>query len=225
MTAERAPILARLDGLPRAREVRPGTWIACCPAHPDVHPSLGWSVGSDGRVLVRCHAGCAAESIVEALGAAMSDLFVSAQQGIVRVAPSVHGTRARSAGIGMAGDDPGTVGLTLADLAVAKHLPAEFLQSLGCGNDRGSSVRIPYHNADGSLAAVRTRLAMTGDRFRWRKGIARSHMACGASQRPEPPAGCSWSKVRRTAGPSGIGESPHSVSPARAPGVRNGRVS
>jgi len=73
-----APILARLEGLPRARQVRPGTWVASCPGHPDAHPSLGWSVAADGRVLVRCHAGCTTDAIVEALGAKMSDLFVSA---------------------------------------------------------------------------------------------------------------------------------------------------
>lgn len=78
MATERAPIVARLESLPKAREVRPGEWIACCPAHPDVHPSLGWSVRRDGRVLIRCHAGCSAEAIVAAMGAKMSDLFVSA---------------------------------------------------------------------------------------------------------------------------------------------------
>jgi len=79
MTAEGAPILARLEALPRAREARSGAWVASCPGHRDRRPSLGWSVGSDGRVLMRCHAGCATEAIVAALGIAMSDLFVSAQ--------------------------------------------------------------------------------------------------------------------------------------------------
>src|SRR3989304_1409094 len=78
MTAESAPILARLEGLPRAHEVLSGAWTACCPAHKDAHPSLGWSIGSDGRVLLRCHAGCTTEAIVAGLDAGMSDLFVSA---------------------------------------------------------------------------------------------------------------------------------------------------
>jgi len=78
---KRAPILAQLEGLPRARERGQGRWVACCPAHPDAHPSLGWTVGSDGRVLLRCHAGCSAEEIVEALGSATSDLFASAHPG------------------------------------------------------------------------------------------------------------------------------------------------
>jgi hypothetical protein len=79
MNSSRAPIVSRLESLPKAREVRPGDWIASCPAHSDAHPSLGWTFGRGGRVLLRCHAGCAVAAIVQALGATMSDLFVSAQ--------------------------------------------------------------------------------------------------------------------------------------------------
>ncbi len=75
---DRAPIRSRLEALPRARERRRGSWAACCPSHADANPSLSWSVASDGRVLLRCHAGCSTETIVETLGLAMSDLFVSA---------------------------------------------------------------------------------------------------------------------------------------------------
>lgn len=41
-------------------------WIAHCPAHDDATPSLSVSEG-DGRVLVRCHAGCAQEAVIAAL--------------------------------------------------------------------------------------------------------------------------------------------------------------
>jgi len=34
------------------------TWMARCPAHDDRSPSLSISAGNDGKVLVRCHAGC-----------------------------------------------------------------------------------------------------------------------------------------------------------------------
>jgi hypothetical protein len=44
---------------------------------------LGWSLGADGRVLLKCHAGCPTETIVAALDATMSDLFVSAHPGVV----------------------------------------------------------------------------------------------------------------------------------------------
>jgi hypothetical protein len=42
--------------------------MALCPAHKDRKPSLSIAKGSDGRVLLYCHAGCKYESIVEALG-------------------------------------------------------------------------------------------------------------------------------------------------------------
>jgi putative DNA primase/helicase len=50
-------------------------WVARCPAHDDCSPSLCIRVGSDGRTLIKCHAGCASTDIVSALGLQMSDLF------------------------------------------------------------------------------------------------------------------------------------------------------
>jgi hypothetical protein len=46
-------------------------------AHGDRHPSLRISEGRDGRVLVKCFAGCAIESICSAAGLHLSDLFSS----------------------------------------------------------------------------------------------------------------------------------------------------
>lgn len=50
-------------------------WICRCPAHDDGKASLSVSQGSDGRVLLKCHAGCDAESIVQALSLDLKDLF------------------------------------------------------------------------------------------------------------------------------------------------------
>ena len=50
-------------------------WQACCPAHEDRNPSLSISEGEDGRVLLKCHAGCATENVVAALGIKMADLM------------------------------------------------------------------------------------------------------------------------------------------------------
>jgi hypothetical protein len=46
-----------------------------CPAHDDNNPSLSISEGADGRVLIKCHAGCEVEAVVEAIGLTMADLF------------------------------------------------------------------------------------------------------------------------------------------------------
>lgn len=50
-------------------------WVACCPAHHDDRPSLSIAKGRDGRALLKCHAGCEAPAIVEALRLEMRDLF------------------------------------------------------------------------------------------------------------------------------------------------------
>lgn len=42
-------------------------WSAKCPAHDDREPSLSISQAADGKVLVKCHAGCEQEAVVEAL--------------------------------------------------------------------------------------------------------------------------------------------------------------
>lgn len=69
-----SPIELVLQRLPDRRRAGKG-WSARCPAHDDQNPSLSISEGDDGRVLLRCHAGCTAESICSALGLTVADLF------------------------------------------------------------------------------------------------------------------------------------------------------
>ena len=57
-------LLSRLSGV---KEVRPGQYIARCPAHDDQHPSLSIKV-TDDRILLHCFAGCKYEEILRALG-------------------------------------------------------------------------------------------------------------------------------------------------------------
>jgi putative DNA primase/helicase len=44
-------------------------WMARCPAHDDRAPSLGIADAKDGKVLVRCHAGCDQRDVIAALRA------------------------------------------------------------------------------------------------------------------------------------------------------------
>ena len=44
-----------------------GGWMARCPAHDDREPSLSIRKGDDGKVLVRCHAGCDQERVIAVL--------------------------------------------------------------------------------------------------------------------------------------------------------------
>jgi hypothetical protein len=76
----------------------------------------------DGRVLLHCHAGCSPESIVEALGLRISDLFLDGKS-------HPHS-------------------LTLEALARAKALPADFLRGLGL-REQSNKVVIPYSPTPG----------------------------------------------------------------------------
>jgi hypothetical protein len=70
-----APIDRVLTKLPDAKRSGNG-WTARCPAHEDRHPSLSVGVGREGRVLLRCHAGCPLEAVLAALGLSARDLFL-----------------------------------------------------------------------------------------------------------------------------------------------------
>jgi hypothetical protein len=61
--------------LKKVRQVKPLNWEACCPAHDDKSPSLKISEAEDGRLLLKCWAGCTAGEIVGAVGLALRDLF------------------------------------------------------------------------------------------------------------------------------------------------------
>ncbi len=42
-------------------------WVSCCPAHDDERPSLSINDSNDGKILVRCHAGCSQKTVIEKL--------------------------------------------------------------------------------------------------------------------------------------------------------------
>lgn len=64
-----------LPHLDATKRTGPGRWIARCPAHDDRTPSLSMKEVEDGRLLLRCWAGCSAADVVAALGLNLSDLF------------------------------------------------------------------------------------------------------------------------------------------------------
>lgn len=68
MTAEE--LAGRFDGAKRGRE-----WLARCPCHEDSSPSLGISEGRDGKVVVRCRAGCDTAAVLATVGLQLADLF------------------------------------------------------------------------------------------------------------------------------------------------------
>lgn len=67
-------ILSRLEGV----KGYGGQYTARCPAHADTHQSLSVAQGEDGRILLKCHAGCHVEDIVRAMGLQTKDLYPEA---------------------------------------------------------------------------------------------------------------------------------------------------
>lgn len=65
--------ISRLAGV---REIRPGRWVALCPAHEDKSPSLSVTTKeADGSPLFHCHAGCHPDDILIAIDLNWHDLY------------------------------------------------------------------------------------------------------------------------------------------------------
>jgi hypothetical protein len=170
--------LERIEAVLRERGCksnRRGMWT--CPAHQDSTPSLSVRAGNDGGVALKCFAGCTTAQIVAELGLTVDDLLVenigAARQrkgGVGGKGPPRNNgsTRQRSAGSG----------LTLAQYAAAKRLPAEFLSGLGMREVPyfgAPALEITYRDSAGQAGPVRYRLLLErgpegDDRFRWKKG-------------------------------------------------------
>lgn len=64
-----------LQHLSKVKRTRPGSWLACCPAHADKTASLSIRELDDGRVLAHCFAGCSVEEILSVTGLSFDALF------------------------------------------------------------------------------------------------------------------------------------------------------
>jgi hypothetical protein len=64
-----------LNLLKKVRKTGTNKWSACCPVHDDNSSSLAIKEEDDGRVLIRCFAGCGAYAVVAALGMTEADLY------------------------------------------------------------------------------------------------------------------------------------------------------
>jgi len=148
-------ILARLTGV---RQSGKG-WTTKCPAHEDAQNSLSVD-HRDGKWLLKCHAGCSWDTVVAAAGIAPSDLFDSDDGEGARHPPNNRATVQLSR-------------LTVDEYATAKALHVSLLKEWGLSDivlAGRPAVRIPYFGPSGEVMAVRFRIALTGDRFRWKSG-------------------------------------------------------
>lgn len=77
MLQQARPVARLLSRLSSVRQRGPARWAARCPAHEDRRPSLSIRETPDGKVLVRCWAGCSTEQVLAAAGLNWADLFPS----------------------------------------------------------------------------------------------------------------------------------------------------
>lgn len=78
------PLYRVIGLLANIRKRGPG-YEASCPgpkhANGDRHPSLSVRLGDDGRVLLKCHAGCETSDVLQRMGLTYSDLFERSRDG------------------------------------------------------------------------------------------------------------------------------------------------
>lgn len=55
-------------------------WLCSCPAHADDDPSLAVTTTTNGKILLKCFAGCSALDVVESMGLRLEDLFPDAYE-------------------------------------------------------------------------------------------------------------------------------------------------
>lgn len=129
-----------------------------CPSHHDSTGSLSVSLSKDGKILLKCFAGCLTQDIVRELGFEMSDLFPEDR-------PAAKGKKKPHE----------KANLSVEQLAAAKKIPLEFLQKLGLKTVEdeywGKYVEIPYYGIGGQkLPLTRRRLGLKGRESNWGKG-------------------------------------------------------
>lgn len=81
----KASPIEQFKALPKARKGSGEWWSACCPAHDDKSPSLGFIEHSNGDVGFTCRAGCDKESILSAMGLTWADVFADGMTLTARV--------------------------------------------------------------------------------------------------------------------------------------------
>lgn len=142
--------LDRLDGVRR----NGSGWTAKCPAHEDRHASLSVAEGDDGRVLVKCHAGCDAETVAAAVGLELADLFErpekppAAKPAKTRKPPAFRDDQVA----GYVAALRGNAG-ALARLEELRGWTADAVERLELGLDDGR-ITFPYRDAAGRLVGV-----------------------------------------------------------------------
>lgn len=129
-------------------------WFPCF-QNEDAEPSAHWNEEAGEWKCFSCGSGGRAPSLARLLGIRANNVYGG-------LSPSVTGETMKP-----------LAGLTLAAIAEHKRLQVRFLQGFGVSEYKYQGiprVRIPYHNTEGDIVAVRSRLKMGKGGFIWRKG-------------------------------------------------------
>ncbi len=176
------PLERLLDKLDKVRQSGIG-FTALCPAHDDHNPSLSVRQGDDGKMLVKCHAGCPTKQVLGLLGLQMSDLFRADGNGgrgrdtklkMHTDHPAARPLSPKSMTTSAAVDEPmiaaQAAGLTVERFGILKGLPVDFLREKGLSNFHYGgkpAVRFSYSNELGQEVSSRFR---TEHSYYWRRG-------------------------------------------------------
>jgi len=163
-------LTAFLSGLEGAKPSNGENWTARCPAHDDRANSLSIFRGKDGKMHLHCHAGCDFAAILAARGVEAKEWGEIARKGAPLSQKQIVKRNSRIWPI--VPKETGPRGITLAEYAFAKQIPEEELNDWGVSESRYhgyAALQIRYWglNENDDPIAIRWRIALKGDRFRW----------------------------------------------------------
>lgn len=148
-----------LSKFPGIKKKGNGSYMTKCPAHSDRNPSLKITINPD-KILLRCHAGCKTEDILDVIGLEMSDLYLKDNH------ESVDGYMVKSL--------QHCNGCTVKKYSIAKKLPIGVLKKFGLLNKKYGgdlALKIPYYDENGNEVAIRYRTNIAGkNKFKWKAG-------------------------------------------------------
>ena len=165
-------LLARLE---RVSKTHSG-WMARCPAHEDTRPSLSVAAVEDGRILLKCFAGCELSAILGALRIEVRDLFAEP----VTAPPAAVG--AAVAGGPLPAPQVAAVAAWLRQTRALPEL--EVARIFGASTRTGNAVVFRYQDAEGRLLYDKFR--PLGDRkVFWRTPRGRPSALYGLADLPK----------------------------------------
>ena len=168
-------------------------FVALCPSHSDSHPSLRITV-SNGKVLLKCRAGCQTTDVIAAVGLSFADLSdVTGAVDLVEEAGPLTEAQIATA-TAMVTDNPlSQAAETYAEarFGVSGVLARQLRLGAYSGSE-GERLIVPFCDPQGTVLGWQARALDNNARVRWLG--------------PKNPKGSAWSKIGYFAGGNGDAE-------------------